>query len=194
MTLSKFDELKNLALEDYKNSYKHSEEIFIFIRLIIKKIFDYLGCTHTHNILIIDSEKHLLPIDSYINDAFIIQPQGFYLFNLLVKLVDEPFNSNNSGQSFSKNGLLPISGVVLPIAVKRIDTNEYKIVLHQVSDQKQTKIFDIYMDNEDSYLTFLESCFDLMKEILEKEGSLDKRIEKLNIEYNYKDHLAFGFH
>ena len=191
MTVSKFEQLKNLVSEDYKNTYLYVDESFRFIETLFKKIAEYLGC-QLNNISILTSENDLIPIGYHFRDAISIEKEGFFGFKLLINLEDGGFNINICGQSFADNNLLPPSGIVLYISIKKIDVNVYSVVTpHLEQEEIGSKKFTINTCENISYSEFLESCFNVMKKILE--GGLNERSRKLSLESNSVNKVAFGF-
>ncbi|MEH2215276.1 hypothetical protein [Nostoc sp.] len=191
MTVSKFEQLKNLVSEDYKNTYLYVDESFRFIETICKKIAEYLGCK-LNNISILTSENDLIPINCHFRHAISIEKEGFFGFKLLIKLEDGGFSINNCGRSFADNNLLPPSGIVLHISIKKIDANVYSVVTpHLEKEEIGSKILTINTCENISYSEFLESCFNVMKKILE--GGLNERSRRLSLESNSVNKVAFGF-
>ncbi|MEH1902347.1 MAG: hypothetical protein V7L04_13245 [Nostoc sp.] len=191
MTVSKFEQLKNLVSQDYKNTYLYVDESFRFIETIYKKTAEYLGC-QLNNISFLTSENGLIPLGYHFRDAISIDKEGFFGFQLLIKLEDEGFNINNCGRSFADKNLLPPSGIVLYISIQKIDANVYSVVTpHLEKDEIGSKKFTINTYENLSYAEFLESCFNVMEKILE--GGLNERSRRLSLESNSVNKVAFGF-
>jgi hypothetical protein len=210
MSLSRFEQLREIIDADYTNTYEYLKQVFSFIQELGHKLASYLGCNRS-KIFILDSENKRTQIDGFIQDSVIFE-EGYFKFNLLVSITEAPFNLNSSGKSFFKNSLTPPSGVIFEIGVKhtqnRIFTvkcpgvekeqasiepinTSYKFDLSDLPQTIKEQSFLIEPNDEASWSDFLESSFQAMKIILE--NNLEQRIKNLPATKDNFSQSAFGF-
>jgi hypothetical protein len=211
MSLSRFEQLREIIEADYTNTYEYLKQVFSFIQKLGHNLADYLGCERS-KIFILDSENKRTQIDGFIQDSVIFE-EGYFKFNLLVSITETPFNLNSSGKSFFQNSLTPPSGVILGIGVKYtqnriftvkcpgvekeqasselINTLSYEFDLSDSPQTIKEQSFLIEPSDKESWLDFLESSFQAMKIILE--NNLEQRIKNLPATKDNFSQSAFGF-
>jgi hypothetical protein len=207
MSISKFQQLKQILKKDFENTYAYLDKNLKFIHQFIQKFADYIECSSTHFFYI--DPKNKVPSQNLPQDSVTVDNEGFFNFQLLVSILDSDstFSINNSARNFLKQGLTPPSGVVLSIAIKQ--NGDSFIVKIPSVEEEQVKEFtvkfdtnyswtepDIYdssreLDIDDSWKELLEFCFQVMKKIIE--GGLNERISKLGIQTDNASKQAFGF-
>jgi len=190
MSISKFQELVKINTEDHKKTTEYVKRNHDFIQKFTEKLADSLGCSTTKELLLIDSKGKTDFVYNNVGDFITIKNDCFFEFQLLLKLV-ESVNLNVYGQSFLENDLVPLSGVILVIAVKQ---HENLFIVKPPALEKEqiiAKEFPIDPNNDNTWIEILDSCYEAIKKTVEV--GLEKRISELKIQSDDASKKVIGY-
>jgi hypothetical protein len=189
MSISKFQQLIEIITEDYAKTYQYLKKNFTFINQLTQKLADSLECDLNH-LFFINSEGKIFLVENGTEGLITIRKDLFFEFQLLIKIPVQPFNTNTSDHSFIEKDLTPPSGVVLVIAIQQSKYDNNSFIVEVSSDSKKEK-FTIKPCVDNCWISLLESCFELIKAMLE--GGVERRIDRLETPKNNNYNTTLGY-
>jgi hypothetical protein len=202
MSTSKFDELVEIVSKDYKETDEYLKRNCAFINQLTQELSNYLECGMENLFLYasIKERKSIISlaknnIKDLINDDNLIRVtnEGYFVVPLLIQIKPEPFSTSYWSPSFKENQLTPQSQVVLIMSIKQQQQeNLFSVVAPAINQKKQVveEVFNINLTINDSWSKLIESCFKVIKTIIE--GGVEKRIAESLIKKDNTFERAFG--
>ena len=192
MSKSKFQELVEINNENYIKTAEYVEANYNFIKLFTTNLSRYLG---NSELVPINSKGETNWVENKIEDFITITNDSFFEFRLLLRISNSvntnlyPVNINLSGSVFVENGLAPLTGIILVIAIKQCKNS---FIVKVPAIEKDKKFVIEYSAPNSLWVEIFDCCFEAMKE---KVGSgVEKRISEQGIPTDGTSKKIIGFY
>lgn len=199
MSKSKFQELVEINKENHRKTAEYVLKNHVFIKLFTKNLTKYLQSPA--ELVLINSKGETNWVDNNIEDFLTIKNDSFFEFWLLLKLstsvntnLYSSVNPNFSDIIRVENGLAPLTGIILGIAIKQCE-NSFIVKVPAIEKEKtiEKEFVMEYNDTKaSSWTEIFDCCFEAMKQRVESE--VEQRISESNIPTNDTSKKVIGFY
>jgi hypothetical protein len=198
MSTSKFEELVKIVTKDYKETNEFLQRNIKFIEMLTQKFDKYLECG-LDNLFFYTSERggSKTNVQENFQNSIIVENNGFFEFQLLIQIKEDKNQFSNiydCGANFIKNNLAPASQIVLLMSIKEEKENLFLVRAPSIVTGEEKilgDIFDVNPNIDNTWTALLDSCFEVIKKIVE--SGLEKRIResKNKTDYTSQEEQAF---